>query len=292
MFLLKINVVMKPLYIITFLLCSLALSWLQYSYEHLSANNSGAPIGNTGSPFDGRTCTSCHAGPAAEAQAGWITSDIPADGYVAGETYTLTASASRAGSNKYGFQVAVYTASGAQAGTLKAVSSETQVQLGGRYITHTSFGTTGSNNTKTWIFEWTAPSSGLGDVTFYGAFLGANNNGSSSGDVTYTSNLQVRQRTATSTNNNALSQTELISEIYPNPVTDAFTLQLNLTNTEVLTIQLFDLMGRDMGMLYSDVLKNGQHAISLSLPGAITPGIYQVLARTDKTSAIRKILVR
>jgi hypothetical protein len=112
---------MKPVYITTFLTCSLFFAWLQYSQGHLSANSSGSPIGHTGSPFDGRTCTSCHAGPAAEAKAGWITSDIPADGYVAGSTYTLTATASRAGSNKFGFQIAAYTSSGGQAGTLKAV---------------------------------------------------------------------------------------------------------------------------------------------------------------------------
>jgi hypothetical protein len=283
---------MKFSYIISFITIPLLFALLHYSQENLSANSSGSPIGHTGSPFDGRSCTSCHAGPAPEAKAGWITSNIPADGYVAGETYTLTATASRDGSSKFGFQVAAYTASGSQAGTLKTVSSETQIQSAGRYITHTAFGNAGSNNSKTWIFEWTAPGNGLGDVTFYGAFLGANNNGSSSGDVTYTSNLQVRQRTATNVNSNSLGQSELISDLYPNPVTEAFTIKVNLTDAEVLIVQLFDLMGRDMGLLYSDALKNGQQAINLSLPVTITPGIYQVLARTDKSSAIRKIVVR
>ncbi|MBC7412670.1 MAG: T9SS type A sorting domain-containing protein, partial [Bacteroidia bacterium] len=45
--------------------------------------------------------------------------------------------------------------------------------------------------TKSWSFDWTAPATNIGSVTFYGAFNGSNNNGSSTGDIIYTTTLVV-----------------------------------------------------------------------------------------------------
>src|ERR1041385_8266686 len=68
------------------------------------SSSGGAPAGHTGSPGDGfSTCTACHLGPAATAQSGWITSTIPAAGYLPNTTYTIIATATRAGHTRFGF---------------------------------------------------------------------------------------------------------------------------------------------------------------------------------------------
>ena len=41
-------------------------------------------------------------------------------------------------------------------------------------ITHTSSGISTTGDSNSWSFDWTAPASGTGDVTFYGAFNAAN----------------------------------------------------------------------------------------------------------------------
>ncbi len=124
----------------------------------------GAPAGYTGSPGDGQNCTSCHGG-TATSSTGWITSNIPASGYVPGTTYQITATNSLTGSGKFGFEVSPQNASGTLLGTL-AAGTNSQLVGGGKYVTHTN----ASPSISTWTFNWTAPAAGTGNVTFYGAF--------------------------------------------------------------------------------------------------------------------------
>jgi hypothetical protein len=143
---------------------------------------SGAPAGNTGSPGDGQNCTFCHNG-SASTQAGIITSDIPAQGYTPGSSYTITVTLS--GSGQKGFEVSPQNASGTLLGTLTAGSGNKLVGAG-KYCTHSS---AVGGSSATWNFTWTAPAAGTGQVTFYGAFC-------ISKPVTKLSTLVVDENTA------------------------------------------------------------------------------------------------
>ncbi len=166
------------------------------NFDFAFGNVAGAPTGATGSPGDGpsNTCarSGCHTGTAVTNQNNWITSNIPAAGYTPGQTYTITATATYAGRQRFGFEISPQDLSGNYIGTL-AVTASTLTQITGtKYITHKSAGTSGSGS-DTWSFNWTAPSAGTGAFTFYGAFNCANNNNSSSGDIIYTSTLPVNE---------------------------------------------------------------------------------------------------
>ncbi|MEI6060401.1 MAG: choice-of-anchor V domain-containing protein [Bacteroidota bacterium] len=124
----------------------------------------GAPAAVTGSPGDGSNCTSCHGG-TATTTASLITSNIPAGGYTAGQTYQITATNTLTGSGKYGFEVSPQNASGTQLGTLVAGSGSKLVG-GTKYVTHSN----ATSSLSTWTFNWVAPAAGTGAVTFYGAF--------------------------------------------------------------------------------------------------------------------------
>ena len=125
---------------------------------------SGSPAGYTGSPGDGHHCVSCHGGSAATVS-GWITSNIPASGYIAGTVYTITATVS--GTGKKGFEVSPQDAIGTQLGILTAGTGSHLVG-GTKYVTQNAAGS--SSGTSIYNFTWTAPSAGTGPVTFYGAF--------------------------------------------------------------------------------------------------------------------------
>jgi hypothetical protein len=125
---------------------------------------SGSPAVYTGSPGDGQHCVSCHGGSAATVS-GWITSNIPATGYVAGTSYAMTVTVS--GSGKKGFEVSPQNVAGLQLGVL-APGTGNKLVGGTKYVTQTSSGSTSS--TVIWNFTWTAPAAGTGTVTFYGAF--------------------------------------------------------------------------------------------------------------------------
>lgn len=123
----------------------------------------GSPAGYTGSPGDGKDCVNCHGGTSSFVS-GWITSDIPPEGYLPGNTYNITVTLT--GSGDKGFQVSAQDISGNQMGTLIA-GSGTHLNGGTKYVNQNN-GTTA--NPAVWHFQWTAPMAGSGNVTFYGAF--------------------------------------------------------------------------------------------------------------------------
>ncbi len=154
----------------------------------------GPPASHTGSPGDnGITCNTngCHTGMATTPAIGWITSTVPLTGYVPGQIYTISATATQAGCIKFGFQISPQSLTGTYLGTL-VVTSPTLTQIvGTKYIEQKAAGTVGSSGFHTWTFDWIAPAAGTGDVTFYGAFNCSNSNNSASGDHIYTSTLLV-----------------------------------------------------------------------------------------------------
>jgi hypothetical protein len=127
-------------------------------------HSNGAPAGYTGSPADAKNCTQCHGG-SATTQAGLITSNIPAQGYTAGSSYTITVSLS--GSGNKGFEVSPQTVAGALLGTLVAGTGSKLVGSG-KYCTHSA---AVGGSSATWNFTWVAPVAGTGTVTFYGAMV-------------------------------------------------------------------------------------------------------------------------
>jgi hypothetical protein len=139
-----------------------------------------SPYYYSGSPGDGHDCSSCHGN--ASAASGWITSNIPASGYVPGTTYQVTATNSGSGSGKYGFELSPQNNSGQLLGTL-APGTNSKLVGSGKWITHS----TSSNSVSSWTFNWTAPVAGTGSVTFYASFT------RSTGSATRNSTLTVSE---------------------------------------------------------------------------------------------------
>lgn len=158
----------------------------------LFAHSAGSPGGKSGSPGDSnKTCTECHTG-TATAVNGWISTNIPSEGYTPGQTYTITASGTHAGVVKFGFELTAETGTGVKTGTIVITdAARTQLTNVNKAVTHTSAGNIPNGNSNTWSVNWTAPASNVGQVRFYAAFNAANGNGNNQGDVIYKSNLFV-----------------------------------------------------------------------------------------------------
>jgi len=258
-----------------------------FSPKEAHGNISGAPAGRTGSPGDGMNCTnSCHAG-ASTTGSNMITSNIPGTGYVAGVTYTITASAIPSGASipvKYGFQVSPQNTAGAQRGTLIVTNTtETQLVGSGKYITHKTAGTSLGTGIKTWTFNWTAPASGQGPVTFYGAFLFANGNGSNSGDAVVLASLTVSESTIgideQAANENNWS-------VYPNPAANEIQITNALLNKGEFDVAIFDITGKKVKEIkaYSLIQKS---TIDIS---DLDKGIYVVSISSENATINKKII--
>ena len=169
-----------------------------------NSNSTGSLGGKTGSPSDGVSCTQCHY--AGTANGAIITSNIPLNGYTPGETYTINVNINQSGVDNFGFEI---TSEETNFGSAKKgvffVTNNTETKLvnNNTAITHQAAGVNGTNNSKTWSFDWQAPgfASSTGSVTFYGAFIGANGDGQNTGDTYHSATLTVNEASTNSVNN-------------------------------------------------------------------------------------------
>ena len=149
------------------------------TYTILSSSSSGPGGDYTGSPFSNSlACGQCHGGNP-NPGAGMTLSGLPSN-YYPGETYSLTLSLNNP-TNTNGFQITSLDASNSAAGNFAAGAGSSPHTFGGRsYLEHSTPGNSGS-----WTFNWTAPATNVGTVTFYASGNAANGNGGTSGDVIY-----------------------------------------------------------------------------------------------------------
>ncbi len=149
----------------------------------------GAPTGKTGAPGE-NNCTQCHSGSVND---GSLFSNLSFSGvneYSPGTTYNLTLNIQN-GAVKNGFQlVALDSATASNAGTLivtDAIKTQLSNGSGRTYLNHRNSGTIFSS----WSFDWTAPSTNVGPVTFYYAYNVTNNAWNTAGDQIYLANFTV-----------------------------------------------------------------------------------------------------
>lgn len=180
----------------TLLVSAFILGWATIAI----AFSSGPPPSNTGAPGE-TNCTQCHSG-TLNASGGSVTiSGLPAS-YTPGTRYNLTVTVSRSDRSRWGFQATALTDDGSAAGTFETVDANTQKVTGSvqgktrNYIQHTNTGTRrGTTGSASFNFVWVAPSTDVGQVTFYVIGNAANNNGSSSGDNIYTTTAKLSAST-------------------------------------------------------------------------------------------------
>lgn len=244
----------------------------------LTAYSSGSPGGRTGSPGDGgNTCAECHSGNSVINQEGWITSDIPAEGYTPGISYTITLTGNHEFVQKFGFEMTAESDDQLRVGEFINLGTETQYVAGDdQRITHTSQGTTPTGDTKTWETTWTAPEIGVGKVTFYAALNAANGNGTNSGDQIYTTKLAVNEST---TGIADLGPGGLV-KIYPNPANSI----LNIELPGFANIRIVDIAGQEV-MNIEEVPERGSIDVS-----SLSRGIYFVNVNTGSETATLKML--
>jgi uncharacterized repeat protein (TIGR01451 family) len=156
------------------------------------AFSSGPPAGYTGAPGEEpEACAECHVPP--DAGTGHISINAPQT-YIPGQTYQITVTHTNSDLTRlrWGFELTALDTSDEKAGNLQNTDVFTQVldnQGPGsarQYIEHTSVGTfQGQQNGASWTFNWTAPATDVGFITFYAAGNQANNDGNTSGDYIY-----------------------------------------------------------------------------------------------------------
>jgi len=242
---------------------------------------SHSPGAKTGSPADGNDCTKCHSGVAQSAH-GWISSNIPASGYVSGNTYTITLTGTHQGVNKFGFEFTAEDSKSAKTGTFIITNtSETQLTNMMHAVTHTGNGLTPTNNQKTWSFKWTAPAAGTGNITFYASLVAANGNNSPAGDLVFDIDSTFIQDPSSS-----IQETEKNSRIiiYPNPVGNILSVKnMDQGNYQ---LQISDLSGK---IVLEKSVQMNKESLSLDISN-IPSGVYFLQLKQEKHLFIKRFI--
>jgi hypothetical protein len=240
----------------------------------------GSPGGRTGSPGDNSSnCTACHSGSPNNVTA-WISSDIPELGYVVGDTYTITATGTHSGVASFGFELTAEDDNGNKVGHFMiSTDGQTQLSNGNSSITHTASGIMPNGDTKTWSFQWTAPDTDIGFVTFYASFNAANGNGSTSGDVIYLTSLTVDE--------SSIGLSEDVEEITftmsPNPSVGILSVSHAYNAAD---IRIADLSGK---IVYQQIDYSSNDKIDLSY---LNQGIYLVQVQNGSKVNTQKLIIK
>ncbi len=158
---------------------------------------SGPDPGYTDAPGENGNCTSCHSGTATTSSSAIKLKTHQSSTtleYLPDSTYTITIDFSPSSGSRYGFQTtALINSNSRMAGTFNITNSSTTKSASATFSSNTRYyveQTSSGTSTKSWSFEWKAPSSNVGDITFYVAANAANNNSSTSGDAIHTNSFK------------------------------------------------------------------------------------------------------
>ncbi len=182
-------------------LCIFSLLFFHMLITDLTSNSRGAQTNFSGAPGEAN-CTACHNSFAVDAGEGElvIAANIPELGYTPGETYEIRVQIQQKDIERFGFEISSYGTSanesvGAMEVTDPARTQFKTVTLASRkeFITHTIDGID-SKDINAWSFNWTAPPSGTGEVTFYAASVAANRDLTNQGDYVYLAQLATNEQ--------------------------------------------------------------------------------------------------
>jgi PKD repeat protein len=171
---------------------------LVLNWQDALTNSSGAPAGYTNAPGEAN-CTSCHTGTlnAPSASVSMTINGSNSFYYKPDTTYNIAISATKSGISKWGFEAtALKDSDNSFSGTMVASNFAVAVintTISGKtryYATQTSSGTSGSNG-RSWSFQWTAPHTNVGNISFYITACAANGNNLSSGDIIYANKITL-----------------------------------------------------------------------------------------------------
>ncbi|MFT6716101.1 MAG: hypothetical protein ACJA0Q_000730 [Saprospiraceae bacterium] len=239
----------------------------------------------TGAPGEG-TCVNCHSSNTLNSGTGSISATISGGSskYIPANDYTIVVTGTGSSANKYGFQiVALKTSDDSNAGTFSSGSGTQLATLNSKtYVEHSSASTTGS-----WSFNWQAPLTDVGDVTFYIAGNSAESPAGTNGDNIYTSTFTLSAEGGTAISQISSNETTLS----PNPSTGQTTLSFSLKTPSLLSINIINLSGKNVVQLNDNTLfGSGSHQVSISTTN-LNAGIYYVKIQGENYNEVMKLVV-
>ncbi len=285
-----------------YFLLSLFVAALLVTFNTAPVNSKIAspPAGSSGDPFTGASCAQggCHPSPTQTpgptdvtlmigTDAGNITTPFNSNFKYKTDTTYYIQFLINSFTGRYGFQIVPLDAANTQAGVFpvplfNAGTTKINTLSSRQYMGHLL-----ASSTRNWIFKWTAPSITTGDITFYYAYNTADNDNTPVGDVIYKNSVTISPDFTGIADNMADKISQLI--VMPNPVTDNFTMQFTLKQSDMVSASLYSLEGTRCQELINE--KTGEGAFNRSFDVVSLPsGIYLLKLSVGNASVMRKMI--
>ena len=224
----------------------------------------------------------------------YVTSSMSNWQYVPGQTYTVNVVVKQTGKPLFGIGFEALTSTNANAGSLVITNAaKTQIK------TKTISGVTRNNvvhqfnggmhaDSAVFTFNWVAPTTNIGNITFYFAGIAANNDGSENTDYCYHSSKVVTPASTTG----VLEQSKNISEFksYVNSE-GRIALEFQSTTANQPRINLYDMKGRLISSQLIDSHSIGEVKSSISIPAELVSGNYIVSILSNNQKLSSKIFI-
>ena len=252
------------------------------------------PAGKDGNPTEippGQTCNYCHGGSFEHNANGNVlimigegTPDslLANFSYELNKTYTMLFTPTVT-SKRYGFQMSALDPSDNNAGTF-IVTDPTHTALTSipiNYMSHHN-----ASGFKNWTFQWTSPSTDIGDIKFYYAFVQADSNDQNTNDTVYKGITTIH---ALNTGIRAVENFKNVS-LGPNPTSGILRLSFEGIQTQYLSVDLFSIEGKLVENLFYHKNPNLDFNQELNLH-QVSPGVYIVKISTELGSLSRNVVV-
>jgi hypothetical protein len=214
--------------------------------------------------------------------------------YVPGTVYPVNVTVTRTGTSKFGFGFEALQSNGTNGGSLSITNGvKTQLKnavVAGNIRTNVVHRNNGglSANSHTFSFIWTAPVTNIGNITFYTAGNAANGFNNTAGDFIFTSSQIITPSTV-----GLNDEHEIISSmsVYPNPVSDLVSVELNTRNSSDIQIHIVDITGSVVQVFNFTKPGTGHRVFENTIGEDIKNGVYILQAVAGAQTVSKRIVV-
>ncbi len=244
-------------------------------------NSSNPPIGNTGAPGEG-TCTGCHSGSTLPAS-GVVTFSFSGTNnlYVPGVTYDVSLETNTG--TKNGFQMTALDGTNAAAGTFVAGTGSSIISANNKnYIRHAT-----SSGISTWNFDWNAPSTSVGPITFYYTLNVTNANGNTGGDQIYVGNTVISEDISSG----IFESNKLASQIEMKVQNRELNISYNISDASSIYFCSQDINGKQVDYHNFGKMTNGIHSHNILLDSKYSSGVYLFTVFVNNNPVTKKIYI-
>jgi len=143
-----------------------------------------------------------------------------------------------------------------------------------------------SANQNSGTFNWTAPSSGTGDVRLYVAGLQGNMSGQNTNLVI----VSQEQTTGIGDDIATLPERLHLSQNYPNPFNARTTVEFSLAESQPVRLVIYDLLGNEVQTLVEGVRSAGSHTLTFDASG-LSSGVYFYRLQAGETVETKRMML-